>query len=104
MIKKAILMVFVFVLLVSAAFGGCKTSRDTIMYLDADRFMAVDRVCNVSPKQGEQMMYADVRDGIAAAIPKGTSLKIEKYINEYITLVSINEVYLIAFTGSYSCN
>ena len=77
MIKKAILMVFVFVLLVSAAFGGCKTSRDTIMYLDADRFMAVDRVCNVSPKQGEQMMYADVRDGIAAAIPKVLPLKLK---------------------------
>ena len=104
MVRKTILVVFMLVLLVGTAFGECRVTRDTWMYLETDSFFAWARMARVNPEQAVAMLLQDGREGNAVFIPKGSRLSLKKRIDDVVSILELRGVPMIAMNDFLRCD
>lgn len=106
---RKIILTFVLILvsfiITTASNAGCVVIDNSYMYYDADRFFKVARVCAVNQEQGKHMILADVINGDAVFLPKGTAIDAAKPVpgSPGASVIRKGNILLMGLTQDVSC-
>lgn len=94
--KKFLFILLTFFLFPVISYGQCRTIDQTLMYVDADRFIFVEMIGSRFHEQGLNLIFNDLKSGKAVLIPSGVEISGISPINEFICVAVINNRPLIA--------
>lgn len=101
--RKFLVGLFVAAWMSSVAYAGCATTQATIGFSNVEAFMAFDTVANVSLSQAWAMLEKFVMAGKAIIIPSGKAVQGINKINEYVSVIDINDVTMIVVSDHVRC-